>query len=238
MKYALITGASGGIGYALAEAFLLSGYGVFAQYHHHGDALIPLAEQYPCCLPIAADLTDSAQVHTMFEQIHTRTSHLEVLINNAGVAHYGLLQDMTDEDWDRVMNTNLRSVFYCCREALPGMIRQGRGVILNISSVWGRVGASCEVAYSASKGGLNAFTQALAKETAPSGLRVNAIACGVIDTAMNGHLDASERAALTESIGLGRYGTPSEVADLALYLCSDKATYLSGAILPLDGCFV
>lgn len=238
MNYALITGASGGIGRALTETFLNHGFAVFAQYHCHGDSLVSLAETYPCCYPLSADLTDSKQVHSLFDRIFSHTDHLDALINNAGIAYTGLLQDMSDADWDLVLNTNLRSAFLCCREALPAMIRRRQGVILNISSIWGQIGASCEVAYSASKGGLNAFTQALAKETAPSGLRVNAIACGVIDTPMNHHLSEEERRLLTESIGLGRYGTPSEVADLALFLCSDKSAYLSGEILSLNGCFL
>ncbi len=238
MKYALITGASGGIGLALTQAFLENGFTVFAQYHRNPEALQDLAAKQPSCLPLPADLTKPAEVVALFDHIRPLAPSLDVLINNAGRAHIGLLQDMSVEEWDSILNCNLRSAFLCCREALPGMIRRHAGCILNISSIWGQVGASCEVAYSASKGGLNAFTQALAKETAPSGIRVNAIACGVIDTPMNGHLDAEERRALTECIGLGRYGTPREVADLALFLCSEQASYLSGDIVSLNGCFI
>ena len=141
------------------------------------------------------------------------------------------------EEWDRVINTNLRSAFLCSKQALPNMIRRQSGCIINISSMWGQRGASCEVAYSASKGGLNAFTKALAQEVAPCGIRVNAIACGAIDTDMNRFLSSEERAELEEGIGLGRFGTPQEVADLALYLASEKSTYLTGQVITLDGCF-
>ena len=202
------------------------------------EPLLELASAFPSCLPLPADLTDPSRVEALFAAIRTHTDHLDILINNAGAAHIGLLQDMTPEEWDRILSLNLRSAFLCCRQALPAMIHRGAGVILNISSIWGQVGASCEVAYSASKGGLDAFTRALAKETAPSHIRVNAISCGVIDTPMNGFLSAPERQALTENIGLGRYGRPEEVADLARFLCSEKASYLSGEVVALNGCFL
>ena len=238
MRYALITGASGGIGVALTRAFLEEGCLVFAQYYRHPEPLLELASAFPSCLPLPADLTDPSRVEALFAAIRTHTDHLDILINNAGAAHIGLLQDMTPEEWDRILSLNLRSAFLCCRQALPAMIHRGAGVILIISSIWGQVGASCEVAYSASKGGLDAFTRALAKETAPSHIRVNAISCGVIDTPMNGFLSAPERQALTENIGLGRYGRPEEVADLARFLCSEKASYLSGEVVALNGCFL
>ncbi len=238
MKYALITGASGGIGRALTEAFLREGMTVFAQYSAHGEELSARAAEEPRLLPLRADLLDSASVEAMFAEIARKTAALDVLVNNAGLAWFGLLQDMTEEDWDRVLGVNLKGAFLCSKAALPGMIGRGKGVILNVSSMWGERGASCEVAYSASKGGLNAFTKALAREVGPAGIRVNALACGVIDTPMNGRLNEEEREALAEEIGLGRFGSPEEAAEAALWLCSDRSSYVSGSIVDLDGCFI
>lgn len=238
MKYVLITGASGGIGRALTEAFLREGMTVFAQYSAHGDALSTRGAEEPRLLPLRADLLDSASVEAMFAEIARKTAALDVLVNNAGLAWFGLLQDMTEEDWDRVLGVNLKGAFLCSKAALPGMIGRGKGAILNVSSMWGERGASCEVAYSASKGGLNAFTKALAREVGPAGIRVNALSCGVIDTPMNGRLNEEEREALAEEIGLGRFGSPEEAAEAALWLCSDRSSYVSGSIVDLDGCFI
>ena len=159
---------------------------------------------------------------------------LDVLVNNAGISHFGLLSDMSDEEWQTVMDTNLSSAFYCCREAIPYMISKKQGRIINISSMWGVAGASCEAAYSASKAGLNGLTQSLAKELAPSNIQVNAIACGVIDTEMNARLNEEEQNALKEEIPAGRFGTPEEVAKLALLLAEAPA-YLTGQIIRMDG---
>lgn len=237
MKYALVTGASGGIGRAVTEAFAEEGYTVFAQWFRHKEEPEELAERYSNVIPVWADLADASSVRAMFETIAQTADALDVLVNNAGVAYFGLLQDMSEEDWDHVFSVNLKGAFLCAREALPGMIRRGEGAILNISSMWGEKGASCEVAYSASKGGLNAFTKALAKELGPSGIRVNALACGVIDTRMNARLNEQEREELKEEIGLMRFGTPREAAEAAVWLCSEKAAYISGSIVDLDGCF-
>lgn len=238
MKYALVTGASGGIGKAVTEAFAKEGYTVFAQCFRHPEELNALAAEYPLIVPVQADLGDAASVKAMFETVAEQTDALDALVNNAGIAYFGLLQDMSEEDWDHVFSVNLKGAFLCAREALPGMIRRGAGAICNISSMWGEKGASCEVAYSASKGGLNAFTKALAKEVGPSGIRVNALACGVIDTSMNARLNSEEREELKEEIGLMRFGTPEEAAQAALWLCSEKAAYISGSVVELDGCFL
>ena len=231
----LITGASRGIGYNIAKTFLAAGYQVFACARHESSGLSELASLG--CITKLADVSDENAVKELFETIRDHTDHLDALINNAGISHRGLLQDMTVEQWDAVMNINLRSAFLCARAALPAMIQRQQGVIVNISSMWGQTGASCEVAYSASKGGLNAFTKALAREVAPSGIRVNAIACGAIDTAMNHFLSSDERSSLEENIGLGRFGKPQEVADLALYLCGSGSSYLTGEVITLDGAF-
>lgn len=236
MKTALITGASRGIGRNIAKTLSAAGYHVFAVAKTSQDALLSLQNEIGCT-PILADVSDPDQVSSLYNTIHQHCDHIDVLVNNAGISHIGLLQDMSVEEWDRVINTNLRSAFLCSKHALPSMISRQNGCIINISSMWGERGASCEVAYSASKGGLNAFTKALAQEVAPSGIRVNAIACGAIDTDMNRFLSSDERAELESGIGLGRFGTPQEVADLVLYLAGDKSTYLTGQVITLDGCF-
>lgn len=236
MKTALITGASRGIGRNIAKTLSAAGYHVFAVAKTSQDALLSLQNEIGCT-PILADVSDPDQVSSLYNTIHQHCDHIDVLVNNAGISHIGLLQDMSVEEWDRVINTNLRSAFLCSKHALPSMISRQNGCIINISSMWGERGASCEVAYSASKGGLNAFTKALAQEVAPSGIRVNAIACGAIDTDMNRFLSSDERAEMESGIGLGRFGTPQEVADLVLYLAGDKSTYLTGQVITLDGCF-
>ena len=169
-----------------------------------------------------------------FTRIEQQLGAVTILVNNAGISHIGLLSDMSLETWERVIKTNLTSVFCCCRRAIPNMVRHKYGKIINISSVWGIAGASCETAYSASKGGVNAFTKALAKELAPSNISVNAIACGVIDTQMNQCFTKQERAALEEEIPAGRFGNVREVASLALSLV-DSSSYLTGQIISLDG---
>jgi len=159
---------------------------------------------------------------------------LDVLVNNAGIAHIGLLTDLTSDEWHRIMAVNLDSCFYTCRAAIPLMLKNHCGKIINISSVWGTQGASMEVAYSASKGGLNAFTKALAKELAPSGIQVNAIACGVIDTSMNSCLTPEDKAALTAEIPADRLGLPEEAARLILQTAQAPA-YMTGQIITIDG---
>ena len=238
-KTACITGASRGIGRALAAAFAAQGYDLFLTCRKNEALLLELKKELEHsfgihCRTFAADAADAFRMEQVFAQIGRETDGLNVLVNNAGISWHGLLTDMTPQEWDRLIRTNLSSVFYTSRMAIPLMLQRHAGKILNISSVWGVAGASCEVAYSASKGGVNAFTKALAKELAPSHIQVNAIACGVIDTEMNGFLSAEERAALTEEIPAGRFAEPQEVAELAISLCSGH-NYLTGQIITLDG---
>lgn len=238
-RTALITGASRGIGAALAKTFAENGYGLALCCRNSMDELEALAQELRTSygvpvLTFQGDVGEEDFVSHMTEETLKEFGHLDVLINNAGISHIGLLTDMTLEDWNRIVTNNLTSAFLTCKYASPSMIARKQGKILNISSVWGICGASCEVAYSACKGGLNTFTKALGKELAPSNIQVNAIACGVIDTQMNACFSAEEKAELAEEIPAGRFGTPEEVAHLALQLVTDNS-YLTGQIITLDG---
>ena len=238
-EVALITGSSRGIGSAIAAEFARAGYAIAINCRQSEMELISFAEElknkyHVPCLPLTGDVSDESFVAEAFTRIEQQLGAVTILVNNAGISHIGLLSDMSLETWERVIKTNLTSVFCCCRRAIPNMVRHKYGKIINISSVWGIAGASCETAYSASKGGVNAFTKALAKELAPSNISVNAIACGVIDTQMNQCFTKQERAALEEEIPAGRFGNVREVASLALSLV-DSSSYLTGQIISFDG---
>ncbi len=235
----LITGASRGIGQAIAIAFAKAGYQLVITCSKTEEDLLLLAEflrtHYSVkVLTSVGDIADYNYVNKLFQDISCCFGTIDVLVNNAGISYVGLLTDMNIDDWNHIVNTNLTSVFSTCKHAIPDMVRRQSGKIINISSVWGNVGASCEVAYSACKGGINAFTKALAKELAPSNIQVNAIACGCIDTQMNACFSDEERQALSEEIPAGRFGTPKEVADLVLDLANGHS-YLTGQIITLDG---
>ena len=237
-KTVLITGSSRGIGRAAALAFGGAGYNVVINCMSQTEKMLELKREIEktgsACLAVQADAGDPDGCELIFSEAEARFGFVDVLINNAGIAHIGLLQDMSIEQWDRLLKTNLTAVFLCCRRAIPGMVKKQAGKILNISSVWGVCGASCEAAYSASKGGVNAMTRALAKELAPSHIQVNAVACGAIDTEMNGFLDAEEKEMLLEEIPAGRMGTPEEAAALLLKL-AEAPEYLTGQVIGLDG---
>ena len=235
----LITGASRGIGQAIAIAFAKAGYQLVITCSKSEHELLALADiltnHYGVnVLTSIGDIGNYEYVCKLFHDIKNHFGGVDILINNAGISHVGLLTDMTIDEWNCIINTNLTSVFSTCKHAVPYMVSRQRGKIINISSVWGNVGASCEVAYSACKGGMNTFTKALAKELAPSNIQVNAIACGCIDTQMNACFSDEERAALAEDIPAGRFGTPKEVADLVLDL-AQRHNYLTGQIITLDG---
>ncbi len=234
-KYALITGASRGIGKETARLFASRGYHLYLVCHTCETALSALKKELEdnygiSCTCFCGDIQDVTFVDTIFSQI----SSLDVLLNNAGIAYYGLLQDMQPEAWSQILQTNLSAAFLTSRKAIPLMLRQSHGRILNVSSVWGNVGASMEVAYSASKGGLNAFTRALAKELAPSGISVNAIACGLVDTDMNRHLTPDDLRALCDEIPAGRMATTTEVAEMILSI-AEAPQYLTGQVITFDG---
>lgn len=237
-KTVLITGSSGGIGKAIALKFAKENFNVVINGANNKEKLYQTKselEQYSVsCMAFMGDMGCYDKVKELFYQIREQFGSLDVLVNNAGISYIGLLTDMTPQDWNKVITTNLTSVYNCCSLAIPDMVRRKKGSIINISSIWGNVGASCEVAYSASKGGMNAFTKALAKELAPSYIRVNAIACGAIDTDMNGFLSDEELEQLTNEIPLGRLGRPEEVAELVFYL-AEKNDYITGQVIGLDG---
>lgn len=237
-KNVLITGASRGIGRATALRFARGGFNLIINSKSGGFPLDSLKEEILSlgseCLAVKGDVGDSDFVHAMAAEGIGRFGSIDVLVNNAGISYIGLIQDMSREDWQRILNTNLSSVHYCSQAVIPHMLRSQSGHIINVSSVWGNRGASCEVAYSATKGGINAYTKALAKELAPSGISVNAVAFGFIDTDMNKGFDASERTALFEEIPSGRPGTPEEAAEL-IYSLANQSPYFTGQIVTLDG---
>lgn len=242
MKTAVITGASGSIGGAIALKLACAGYGLVLTGHHSMQKLEQTAElcrhQNPekgaIVHTLYGDLSHAPTADRLMKEALTHLKQIDLLVNCAGTSHIGLLSDMTDDEWSRVIHTNLSSVFYCCRSIIPDMVRRKSGQILNISSVWGTAGASCEVAYSAAKGGLNSFTRALARELAPSGITVNALACGLIDTPMNHCFSDEEIQAICEEIPAGRMGTPEEAAEL-IYHLAESPSYLTGQIITMDG---
>ncbi|MCI7789816.1 MAG: SDR family NAD(P)-dependent oxidoreductase [Lachnospiraceae bacterium] len=234
-RKALITGASRGIGKAIAGTFAKAGYDLYLTCHTRKEELEDFSKELEkkyniACRCYCFPISEESGVREMFENI----PELDVLVNNAGISYIGLLTEMSYEEWKEVIDTNLGGCFLTCKYAITGMISRKRGKIINISSVWGNVGASMEVAYSASKGGMNAFTKALAKELGPSNIQVNAIACGVIDTDMNRCFNEEEMEALVQEIPADRLGKPQEVAQLALQLCEGNE-YLTGQIITLDG---
>ena len=223
----LVTGASRGIGRAIASAFAAEGDRLIITCSRSEQELLNFKKEleetfHTEVLASVGDISSFEYVEQLFEQITERFGGVDVLINNAGISYIGLLTDMSIDDWNRIVST------------IPHMVHEKKGKIINISSVWGIAGASCEVAYSACKGGINSFTKALAKELAPSNIQVNAIACGVIDTQMNACFSEEERAELADEIPAGRFGTPEETAHLAVQLATGNE-YLTGQIITLDG---
>ena len=238
-KTILITGASRGIGRAIAYRFAQAGYSLVINCSKSAESLMTLKNElqqnfHVQVLASVGNIGDYSYVKELFKKIETEFGGVDIVVNNAGISHIGLLSDMTSDEWHRIMNTNLSSVFYTSKLAIPYMVSNKSGKIINISSVWGNVGASCEVAYSATKGGMNSFTKALAQELAPSNIQVNAIACGCIDTEMNQCFSEEERQDLINEIPAGRFGKPEEVAELVYTLASEH-NYLTGQIITLDG---
>lgn len=237
-KTVLITGASRGIGKAAALRFAREGWQVAVTCRTRTEELLQVQQEILAlgtpCLAFTGNMGDMKDCDTLFSLIHRELGPLDALVNNAGISHIGLFQDMRIEEWENLIQSDLTSVFCCCKLAIPSMIRRRSGKIVNISSVWGICGASCEVAYSAAKGGVNALTRALAKELAPSNIQVNAIACGVVDTAMNHCLPPEDLEALKEEIPADRLGTPEEAARLILQI-AEAPEYMTGQIITMDG---
>lgn len=239
MKTVLITGASRGIGAATARLFAQKGWAVAVNYRNSREAAEELVSEIRknggTALAIPADVGDPEQVEALFQTAERELGQIEALVNNAGIAQQKLFTDLTDEDWDELFRVDVKGVFLCCRRALPAMIRRHRGVIVNISSMWGQVGASCEVHYSAAKAAVIGLTRALAKEVGPSGIRVNCIAPGVIQTEMNGNLTPETLEALKEETPLELLGDPADVAKAAWFLTSEDSAFITGQVLGVNG---
>ncbi len=231
MARVLVTGGSRGIGAAVVRAFARRGHRVSFLYEKN-EAAAGLVSQETGAAAIRADVADKASVEAAFQTI----GPVDILVNNAGICHYGLISQISPEQWDRLFAVNVRGIYNCVNAALPGMLHEQRGSIVNLSSMWGQVGASCEAAYSATKGAVIALTKALAKELGPSGIRVNAVAPGVILTDMVANVDPGVLADLAEETPMGRNGTPEDVAE-AVYSLS-LAEFITGQVLPVNGGYV
>ena len=243
MKTAVVTGASRGIGAACAVAMAKNGYNVVLGYKKSKEKAENLAkviiESYGvAAIAVCADVSDSSQADVLVETAFRNFGRVDVLVNNAGIAGYKLFTDITDLEWQEMIGTNLTGVFNCSRAAAKYMINAKNGSIVNISSMWGQVGASCEVHYSASKAGVIGLTQALAKELAPSNVRVNCVCPGVIKTDMLSEIDEETISSLIEETPIGRLGTPKDIADAVAFLCSDGAGFITGQVLGVNGGFV
>lgn len=239
---AVVTGASGGIGLAISQLFAQQGYNVVMGCCRHEAAARRQSEAWNAgglqTAVYRADVADPLQAQALIAQAIELFGRLDVLVNNAGISISGLMADLTAEDWRRLMGVNLDGSFYCAQAAAKQMLRQKSGSIIQISSIWGVTGASCEVAYSASKAGVIGLTKALAKELGPSGIRVNCVAPGVIDTPMNAVYSTDVLQQLADETPLGRIGTPMEVAQAALFLAGPNASFITGQILGVNGGFL
>lgn len=237
MKTVLITGGSRGIGRAMVELFSKNEYSVAFTYKNSENEAKSLAESTGS-LAIRADSASEAQVVNAVSQAEAQLGKIDCLINNAGISSFSLFTDLTLDEWNEMLSVNLTGAFLYSRAVIPGMVNRKCGRIVNISSMWGLVGSSCEVHYSTVKAGLIGMTKALAKELGPSGITVNAIAPGMINTEMNSHLSSEDVAALVEETPLMRIGQPSDVAAAALFLCSEDASFITGEVMNLSGGYI
>ncbi|MCD8285731.1 MAG: glucose 1-dehydrogenase [Clostridia bacterium] len=239
MKTALITGGTKGIGKGIARVLLESGYEVAINYDRDEQAALETQREFNmsgyCPVLLKADVSSEADVKAMFREFFDTFDRLDLLVNNAGIALVKLMQDTTLDEYERLFGVNMRGTFLCSKLAVPHMVHAGQGCIVNIASIWGEVGASCETLYSATKGAVIAFTQGLSKELAPSNIRVNCVSPGVIDTDMNSDLTPTEMEDLIQSVPLGRIGQPEDVGQAVLYLA--EAEYVTGVNIPVGGGF-
>lgn len=241
-KTVLITGASRGIGSAIAKVFAQNNYNVIINYFKsEKEALSLQANLFKKgynVIAYKADVTKRNEVEAMINEGIKRFGAIDVVVNNAGISQQKLFTDITEEEWDNMLNIHIKGMFNCSQCALPHMISRKEGKIINISSIWGMVGASCEVHYSTAKAGIIGFTKALAKEVGPSNIQVNCVAPGIIETDMNSFLDEKEKDWLVEDTPLMRFGRPEEVAETVLYLASDKSDFITGQVISINGGFV
>lgn len=241
-KVALVTGASKGIGRAIAIEFAKQGASVVINYSSDckgaEETLEEVRKVNGYGILVKGDISSFENCKIIIEETLKIMGKIDILVNNAGISYIGLFMDTTPEEIEKITSTNLLGAMYLTNQVLKDMISRKSGNIINISSMWGEVGASCEVLYSATKGGLNSFTKALAKEVAPSNIRVNAISPGVISTKMNSFLDEEDKKSLEEEIPLGRFGKPSEIGKIAVFLASEASSYITGQIIRADGGFI
>jgi len=241
-KVVLITGASRGIGRSIAEEFAKLGGTVIINYNSNDEAAKETIRKIESIggygFSIKGDISNYSFTQNMVETIINKFGKIDVLVNNAGIAKVGIFIDMVEEDFDKIINTNLKGTINLSHCTVKHMLNRKTGSIINISSMWGQVGASCEVVYSASKGGINAFTKALGKELAPSGIRVNAIQPGVIDTDMNSWMSKEERESIEMEIPMMRFGAGEDIGKLAAFLASDSAKYITAQVITVDGGFI
>ena len=231
----LISGGDRGIGAAAARAFWQAGYRVAVLYHTHAEEAAALEKALPGLLAVQCDVASRASCEVAFHTVEQAVGHVDVLVSNAGIAQQKLFTDITPEEWQHMLDVNLSGAFHLCQLALPGMIRRKAGRILTVSSMWGQTGGSCEVHYSAAKAGLIGLTKALAKEEGPSGITVNCVAPGVIDTDMMAAFTAEDKAALAEETPVGRLGSADEVAQLLVFLAGESAGYITGQVFGVNG---
>ena len=231
----LISGGDRGIGAAAARAFWQAGYRVAVLYHTHAEAAAALEKALPGLLAVQCDVASRASCEVAFRAAEQALGRVDVLVSNAGIAQQKLFTDITPEEWQHMLDVNLSGAFHLCQLALPGMIRRKAGRILTVSSMWGQTGGSCEVHYSAAKAGLIGLTKALAKEEGPSGITVNCVAPGVIDTDMMAAFTAEDKAALAEETPVGRLGSADEVAQLLVFLAGESAGYITGQVFGVNG---